>query len=154
VRLPVGGPYDKWFNSDGTPTAFGYERLKLLDAIDSYDPTSLTALVNTKSAITRTINNQSGTTYTFALSDAGNYVSFNNASPITVTVPTNASVAFPLGTQIDFASYGNGKVTFVGAGGVTIFSLNNNKSLAAVYAAGTLLQIYANQWLLTGSLTA
>lgn len=28
MRLQVGSPSDQWFNSDGTPTLFGYERLK------------------------------------------------------------------------------------------------------------------------------
>lgn len=28
MRLQVGNQSDQWFNSDGTPTAFGFERLK------------------------------------------------------------------------------------------------------------------------------
>lgn len=28
MRLSVGNQFDKWFNPDGTPTIFGYERLK------------------------------------------------------------------------------------------------------------------------------
>ncbi len=28
MRLLVGDQTDKWFNSDGTPTVFGFERLK------------------------------------------------------------------------------------------------------------------------------
>jgi hypothetical protein len=154
VRLPVGGPYDKWFNSDGTPTAFGYERLKLLDAIDSYDPTSLTALVNTKSAITRTINAYSGTTYTLALTDAGDYCVFSNAAAITVTIPLNATVAFAIGTQIDVAQGGAGKVTFAGAGGVTLVSLSSYKALSGQEAGGTLIKTATDTWRLHGSLTA
>lgn len=28
MRLSVGNQSDQWFNKDGTPTAFGFERLK------------------------------------------------------------------------------------------------------------------------------
>ncbi len=59
-----------------------------------------------------TINSQSGTTYTFALTDAWSMVTFNNAAAQTVTVPPNSSVAFPIGTQIDCSQLGAGKVTF------------------------------------------
>lgn len=39
-------------------------------------------------------------------------VTFNNAAAQTITVPPNSSVAFPIGTQIDLAQLGAGKVTF------------------------------------------
>ena len=54
---------------------------------------------------------QSGTTYTLDLSDAFSTVMFSNAALVTVTVPTNASVAFPTGTQISLQSLGAGGVT-------------------------------------------
>ena len=41
-----------------------------------------------------TINNQIGTTYTLALVDSGALVAMNNDSSNTLTIPTNASVAF------------------------------------------------------------
>ena len=47
----------------------------------------------------QTINAQTGTTYTLVLTDAGKIVTLSNASAITLTVPTNASVAFPVGTS-------------------------------------------------------
>ena len=64
----------------------------------------------------RTINAQTGTTYTFALSDgsgAGGFplVTASNASAQTYTVPPNSSVAFPVGTQIDLVQQGAGAVT-------------------------------------------
>lgn len=68
------------------------------------------------------INSQSGTTYTLVLSDANNLVRCNNASAITVTVPTNASVAFPVPTVISIEQQGAGIVTASPGGGVTINS--------------------------------
>jgi hypothetical protein len=107
----------------------------------------------------RTINAQSGTTYTFVLADgsqAGGWplVTFGSGSATTVTVPTNSSVAFPVGCQIECSQVGAGKVTFAGAGGVTINSYGTNKSIAGEYVGVTLMQTAANTWLLEGNLIA
>ena len=51
---------------------------------------------------------QSGTTYTLELSNVFSTVMLSNAALVTVTVPTNASVAFPTGTQISLQSLGAG----------------------------------------------
>lgn len=106
------------------------------------------------SPITRRVNAQTGTTYTFVLGDAGIRCTFYNASPITVTVPPDWAVAFPNGTQIDVAQVGVGKVTLEPGLGVVINSVAGNKSLAAQYASATLLKTEAYTWLLFGSLTA
>jgi hypothetical protein len=66
-----------------------------------------------------TTNSQTGTTYTLVLSDQGGLVTLSNASAVTVTVPTNASVAFASGTKISLLNLGAGTVTVSGAG-VTI----------------------------------
>jgi hypothetical protein len=99
-------------------------------------------------------NAQVGTTYTIALTDAGDVVTLTNASAITVTVPTNASVAFPIGTQITLAQMGAGKVTVAGAAGVTVYSTDSHLSLRAQYSSGTLIKTATNTWLLIGDLAA
>lgn len=124
--------------------------------LDLLDPLSNIVFPHdtTKSDVTRTINAQSGTTYTFLLTDAGNMVEFTNASPVAVTIPLNSSVAFPVGTQIDVMAGGAGKVTFAGAGGVTLKSVSSLKSLSAQEAAGTLVKMATDTWRLMGSLIA
>lgn len=132
-----------------------YDFFKSLDTLLKNTASGLAglpALLALKSDILRTINSQSGTTYTFALVDNGALCEFTNGSPVTVTIPTNASVAFPVGTQIDVVQGGAGKVTFAGAGGVTLKSVASNKSLSAQEAGGTLIQMSANTWRLVGSL--
>jgi hypothetical protein len=140
------------------PTASGepfvpawYDILKQLDGLQPLSeivfPTD-----PTKSNITRTINAQSGTSYTFVLTDAGNACEFTNASAITVTVPPNSSVAFPVGTQIDVMQGGAGKVTFAQGAGVTIKSFSSNKSLAGQEVGGTLLKMATDTWRLMGNL--
>lgn len=99
-------------------------------------------------------NAQTGTTYTIALTDAGDVVTLTNGSAITVTVPLNSSVAFPIGTQITLAQTGAGKVTVAGAVGVTIYSTDSHLSLRTQYSSGTLIKLATNTWLLIGDLGA
>jgi hypothetical protein len=67
-----------------------------------------------------TVNAQTGTTYTFVLTDQGGLVTASNASASTYTVPTNASVAYATGTRIELLNIGAGTVTLSPAGGVTL----------------------------------
>jgi hypothetical protein len=67
-----------------------------------------------------TVNAQTGTTYTFVLTDQGGLVTASNASASTYTVPTNASVAYATGTRIELLNIGAGVVTLSPAGGVTL----------------------------------
>lgn len=66
------------------------------------------------------INDQTGTTYTLVLADAGKDVRCTNASAITLTVPPNSSVAFPVGTWLLFSQGGAGIVTAAAGAGVTL----------------------------------
>jgi len=103
--------------------------------------------------VTASINAQTGTTYTLVLSDAFKIITFGNAAAITVTIPTNASVAFPIGTQIDCIQILAGKVTFSGTG-VTINSKGGNKSIAAQWVGVTLVKMGTDTWNLFGDLVA
>jgi hypothetical protein len=100
----------------------------------------------------RAINAQTGTSYTLALTDVGKLVTLSNAAAVTLTVPTNATVAFPVGTEIDLAQLGAGQVTVAGAG-VTINGSPGLK-IAAQYGAATLLKLATDTWLLLGKLSA
>jgi hypothetical protein len=99
-------------------------------------------------------NAQTGTTYTLALTDAGGFVDLNNASAITLTVPTNATVAFPANTRIDILQSGAGQVTIAAAGGVTINSKGSKLKISEQWAAATLVQRSANSWVLIGDLSS
>lgn len=94
-------------------------------------------------------NAQTGTTYTLVLADQGKVVELNNASAIALTVPTNASVAYAVGTQILLARTGVGQPTVSGAGGVTVNSANGFK-LRAQWSIATLLKRGTDTWLLFG----
>ena len=98
-------------------------------------------------------NAQVGTSYTPVLSDMGLTITCSNVSPITLTVPPNSSVAFPIGTNIDVIQDGPGKLTIAPGAGVTINSVNGNKVLAGQYCGATLRKESTNTWYLLGALT-
>lgn len=100
-----------------------------------------------------TLNAQTGTTYTLALTDNGRLVTLSNASAITVTVPTNASVAFATGAIINLQQIGAGQVTVAAASGVTITSTPGLK-LRAQYSAASLIKTGTDSWTLIGDLSA
>jgi len=100
------------------------------------------------------LNAQTGTTYTLAATDAGDLVTLANASAITLTVPTNASVPFAIGTQITITRAGSGSLTVVGDTGVTVNSADGFLKLRAQWSSGTLIKVNTNSWILIGDLSA
>lgn len=101
----------------------------------------------------QSINPQTGRTYTLVLADAGKLITLGNAASIAVTIPINDSVAFPIGTHIDFVQILEGKVTFSGAGTV-INSKLGCLSIAAQQVGATLVKTATNTWSLFGDLIA
>lgn len=92
--------------------------------------------------------------YTFVAADAGRCVYCVASTAVNFTVPPNASVAFPVGTEIDLFQYGTGQITMVAGSGVTIRSADNRLKIAKQYGGATLKKINTNEWLLCGSLAA
>lgn len=101
----------------------------------------------------QTINSQTGTTYTLVLSDSQKLVTLSNASAITLTVPPNSSVAYPIGQRIDLAQLGAGQVTVVGGSGVTVNGTPTLKARAQ-YSAMSLVKTATDTWLLVGDLAS
>jgi hypothetical protein len=90
------------------------------------------------------------------ISDAGRTIEIDAANANTVTIPTNASVPFLVGTQIAFIQTGPGQTSFAAANGVTttILSKNSNKKIASRYSPATLIKKDTDTWILIGDLTA
>jgi hypothetical protein len=99
------------------------------------------------------LNPQAGTAYTLVLADLGKIVSLSNAAAVTVTVPTNAAVAFPVGAQVLFRQAGAGQVTVAAAGGVTLNARGAAFKTAGQYAYATLIKVATDSWELTGDIT-
>jgi hypothetical protein len=133
-------------------TAAGGDALTLAES----QVTNLVADLAAKAPLTKTINNQVGTTYTLALADAGALVRASNAAAIVVTVPTNATAAFPIGTEITLAQPGAGQVTITPTAGVTLNYYSPTSSvtakLVAQHTAATLVKVATDTWAVYGNL--
>jgi len=102
-----------------------------------------------------TLNDQTGTSYTPVLTDQYQVlVTRSNAGASTLTIPTNASVAFPVGTVITVLNKGAGAVTISGAGGVTVASAGATSASPVLnqYKSAALIQVAANSWYVVGAI--
>jgi hypothetical protein len=111
----------------------------------------ITALGFAVSAIT---TNRQTASYTLVLADANKLVELNVATANTLTVPTNATVAFPIGTQILIAQYGAGACTITAASGVTLRSESSKLKTNGQYSGATLVKIATDEWYAFGNLIA
>ncbi len=98
-------------------------------------------------------NNQTWTTYTLVIWDAGKVVTLNNAAAITLTIPTNASVAFVIWTIINFEQLWAWQVTFWWAW-VTINSKWWNLKFTAQFSWSYLRKTATDTWILVWDLSA
>lgn len=100
-------------------------------------------------------NNQTGTTYTLVLADAGKVVELNNASPVSLLVPTNAVAAFPIGTAVELWQQGVGQVTVaaVTPATTTILAPAGKTHIAVQYGSATLRKRATDQWCLEGNIS-
>lgn len=113
----------------------------------------ISAEVKGKRDKARSINTQTGTTYTLVLTDSDKVVSLSNAGAITLTVPTNASVALPVGTTVTLLQAGAGQVTIAGAGGVTVRN-NPGLKIANQWGVAELMKVGTDEWVAYGRLSA
>jgi hypothetical protein len=123
--------------------------LPILGPVTAFEPT-LAAHVATKNYVDTTRDqstvNARTANYTLSLSDAGKTVEMNSGSATTVTIPTNAAAAFPLGTVIWITRQGAGTVTVAGSG-VTLRA-RSGVTAPAQYAVGRLWKRAGDEWFL------
>jgi hypothetical protein len=100
------------------------------------------------------LNAQTATTYTLALTDVAKVVTLSNAAAITLTVPADSSVAFPIGTQILLYQGGAGQVTITAGSGVTIRSESSKLKITGQYGVAGLLKLATDEWVAFGNLSA
>jgi hypothetical protein len=111
------------------------------------------AYVDGAISTTRVLNTQTGTAYTLVLTDANKVIWMDNAAAITLTIPLNAAVAFPIGTQIELVQANVGAINVTPSGAVVIQSEGGKRKTFAQYAGATLLKIAADTWWLGGNIT-
>ena len=103
------------------------------------------------------LNDQTGTTYTTVLSDSYQVlVTMNNASANALKIPTNASVAHPVGTVITVLNKGAGLCTIsaVTSGTTTILSAGATAAAPtlAQYKSAALIKTATDTWYVVGAI--
>lgn len=97
-------------------------------------------------------NNNQVTDYTFVIGDASKIVEAEKATAIVFTIPTNASVTFPVGTFMRLLQIGAGQLSVSPAGGVTLQSSGTKRKLTGQYSAAWLYKRATDTWLLSGDI--
>jgi hypothetical protein len=96
------------------------------------------------------VQNAQTVDYTLVLSDAGKLVECNKSTQFNITIPTNALVAYPIGTQIQFLQTGAGQISFAG-GGIALNGTPGTKTRAQ-WSSATLIKRATDTWVVIGDL--
>lgn len=143
--------------SGGTITSTGTIAIDTATTVDVSTAQTLTNKTLTAPVINLALNAQTGTTYTFGLTDNGKLVTASNASAQTYSIPTNGTTAFPIGTQINIIGIGAGEVTIQAAssGTTTVASTGATATapkLRAQYSSATLIKASTDLWYVAGDI--
>ena len=100
-----------------------------------------------------TLNAQT-VSYTPVLTDAHKLVTMNSGSALNFTIPTDASVNFQIGDQINILQLGLGAVTIsaVTPATTSVVSQGSKFKTNGQYAMATAVKVAANNWVVVGNL--
>ena len=88
--------------------------------------------------------------YALVLADANTAITFDGT--FEVQVPDEASVDFPVGTQIIIINRGSGTLTFDSVSAASIYSAGSVYDITAQYGIASLIKTGADEWYLAGNL--
>jgi hypothetical protein len=91
---------------------------------------------------------------TLSLSHSGVFLAAYSSNNITITVPSNSAVPFPVGTELEIVRWGTGTVAIGKSAGVTLRAVGSPASIAIaeVYAVVVLKKVLTDEWLVTGAI--
>ena len=116
---------------------------------------TLTNKTLTLPVINSGFNDQTGTTYTFVLSDNGKIVTSSNASAQTFSIPTDATSNFAVGAQITILQTTSGQVTIAAtSGGTTTVNGTPGLKLRAQWSSAVCIKRATDSWVVLGDLVA
>jgi hypothetical protein len=155
----ITSPVISTITNSGTltlPTSTGTVALTSDITVTASSTTTLTNKTLTDAKINLAFDAETAS-YTAVLANNSQVVTMNNASANTFSIPTNASVAFPIGTQINVLQIGAGQTTIqaVTSGTTTIQSTGASAAapkLRARYSAATCIKAGTDLWYVTGDI--
>ena len=142
--------------SGGTITSTGTIAIDTATTVDVSTAQTLTNKTLTDPKINLAFDAETAS-YTAVLANNGQVVTMNNASANTFSIPTNASVQFPIGTQINVLQIGAGQTTIqaVTSGTTSVLSTGATAAtpkLRAQYSAATCLKAGTDLWYVFGDI--
>jgi len=161
-----------WVDSDDTVqymwtgsawTALSNPDNVTLNAVQTLTNKTLTSpVLNTPTLNTPTLNtpqitvgiNAQTTSYSAVLSDRDKVVEISNASANNFVIPTNASVAFPIGSTITITQTGAGQTTIAPASGAVTVNGTPGLKLRTQWSTATVFKRGTDSWLAFGDLVA
>ena len=113
-----------------------------------------TTLPATYAPLNMSINTRTAA-YTLVLTDSAKQIEMNVATSNVLSIPTDASVAFPVGTTIVVFQLGAGQTTIAAVTpGTTTVVFTPGLKLRTQYSTATLVKRAANYWVVSGDLVA
>ena len=99
------------------------------------------------------LNTQSGTSYSLVVSDAGKVVRTTNSAEVTISIPTNAVQAIPVGATIAIRQAGLGQVVLEASSNVVLNVPDGSDAATSRRGATIMLhKVGVDEWDLTGDL--
>jgi hypothetical protein len=162
VRDATDGTWKLFANVVPEPTSTidftnaNYSNLRLgnLTAIDGSFTGNISATVSGFSIGYRDLPQVTAGNVTLALTDAGKHYYSTSGAPQTITVPSNANVAFPLGTTIVVINRGLGNISVAKQVEVGMYLAGNSTSATRTltsYGMATLVKTETNVWFINGT---
>lgn len=152
----VPGDYLTFGNTSDSGASYARTVANVISDLSLSVTTATETLTNkslTDPKITLSENAQTGTSYTLVLSDASKPVFMTNGSANTLTIPTNASVAFPVGAAIVVWQGGTGTTTISGDTGVTLNGVSaGSGDISGQYKAVALIKRATDTWFAGGAI--
>jgi len=97
--------------------------------------------------------NAQSSNYTLVLIDGGKHIYSTNSGAQSITIPTNASVAFPIGTALTIVNNGTTAITIVTTS-LTVYqagTTNTGNRTLATKGVATCLKVDTNTWFVSGA---
>jgi hypothetical protein len=90
-----------------------------------------------------------------ALTERDSLIEVSSATGVTISIPTDATLDYPIGTAIDILQTGAGQVTIAAVTpGTTTVNSTPGLKLRTTWSSATLFKRAANTWVVFGDLTA
>ena len=113
-----------------------------------------TSLNTTGNVVYHLATNAQVASYTLVLLDDGKIVEVSFATANSLTVPLNATVAFPIGTQITVIQTGAGQTTITPVSGTVTINATPGLKLRTQWSSCVLIKRETNTWVALGDLVA